>query len=97
MAIVTKEPRIVVVALDMVGGEVQTVAYVLPIRDQRCHIIVHGQVRVPVHLPSDQAEIPPTGVMGVVEVPEIEGLRGGHDEKVTNAWILIYIPIGGPG
>jgi hypothetical protein len=75
MAVVTKESRIVVVPLDMVGGEVQAIAHVLPLGDQSRHIVVHGQVRVTVHLASHQAEVPSTSVVRVVEVSEIERLR----------------------
>jgi hypothetical protein len=97
MAIIAEEAGIVVVSLDMVGGEVEAVPHELPIRDQCGHVVIHGKVRIAVYLPADQAQVPPTCVVRVVEIPEVERLWRGDDKEVADTRVLIHVPIGGPG
>jgi len=95
VTVVAEEPGIVVVALHVVGSEIQTIRHVLPIRDQRSHVIVHGQIRIPVHLATHSAEVPAAGEVRVAEVPEVEGNGRGHDEEVSDARIVFHVPVGG--
>ena len=81
-------------AFNMIGGEVQSISHVLPVGDQSRHVIVHGQVGIPVHLPSHMTQIPPPGEVGIPEVPEIKGFRGCDDEEISHPRIIIHEPIG---
>lgn len=80
-------------ALHVVCGEVQTVAHVFPVGDQRCHEVIHGQIRVSVDLPPDHAEVPTTGIVGVTELAEVERLGGGYDEVVPDARVVGHVPV----
>jgi hypothetical protein len=97
MAIVAQEAGVVVVALDMVRGEVEPITHILPARDQSSYIIIHRQVGIPVDLSAHQAQIPPPGVVRIVEIPKVEGLRGRNDEVIPDPRVLIHVPVRGPG
>jgi hypothetical protein len=95
VTVVAHEPGIVVPLLDIVCREIEAVGHVLPVRDEGCHIIVHGQVGIPVYLASDEAQIPTPVVVGVTKVGEAEWLGGGDDEEIPYSRVFIHVPVGG--
>jgi hypothetical protein len=95
VTVVAHEPGIVVPLLDIVCGKIETVGHVLPVRDESRHIIVHGQVGIPIYLASDVAQVPTPIVMGVAEVGEAERLGGGDNEEISHSRVFIHVPVGG--
>jgi len=93
VALVAHEAWVLVLLVYTVRGEIQTVGDVLPVWDQGGHIIVHGQVGIPIHLAANETQIPSPVIVGVLEVGEVEWLRGGHHEEVPHSRIVIYEPI----
>jgi hypothetical protein len=97
MAVVAEEPGIVVASLHVIGGEIEAVSDVFPIRYEGSDIVIHGQVGVPVDVLSKPAQVPPASVSGILEIPEVEGFRRGHDEEVADARVVPDVPVRGPG
>jgi hypothetical protein len=97
VAVVAHKPGVFKPLVHTIGGEVQPVRDVLPLRNQGSYIVVHGQIGIPVDLAPHEAQIPPTVVVGIPEFGEVEGFRRCHNEKVAHARVVIHEPIGGPG
>jgi hypothetical protein len=94
MAVIAHEPGVIVALLDVVGGEIQPVGHILPIGNQRRHVVVHGNVGILVDLAAYKAEVPSPTVMRIPELGEIEGFWRGHDEEIPDAGVILHIPVG---
>jgi hypothetical protein len=94
VTVVAEEARVVVPLLaHVVGGEVQAVAGVLPVRDEGRHVVVHGHVRVPVYGPADTGQIPTPAVVGILEEGEVEAPGRGDREEVAEPRCVVDVPI----
>jgi hypothetical protein len=78
---------------DMVLEVVEGVVRVFPVRDQAGDVLVHGHERIFVHGPAGEGEVPPSRLVGEAEVPEVQGLGGGDDEVVSDARVLVDVPL----
>jgi hypothetical protein len=94
VAVVAEEARIIVVSVHLVFGEVQAIGDVLPVRDQGSNVVVHGQIRILVDLAARLGKIPSPRVVGVPELPKVEGFRRRHDEEVPHSRIVVHEPVG---
>jgi hypothetical protein len=95
VAVVTEEPRVFETPVNVVCGEIQAVRNVLPLWDQRGHVIVHSQIGIAIHLATQIAQVPGPCMPGWSKLREIEGYRGGNDEEVAHPGIVVHIPVGG--
>ncbi len=93
VAVVTHEPRKLMAAFDAVLGVVEAVVAVLPVGDERCHVVVHGQIRVGVDFTPDPRQIPVAIVPRVGDLREIHGRGRREDEEVSHAGLVIHIPV----
>jgi hypothetical protein len=93
VAVVAEKPRIVVVAVHLVFGEVQAIGNVLPVRDQSRHIVVHGKIRIPIDLAASLGQIPSPRIVGVSKLPKVEGFRRRQNEEVPHPRIVVHEPV----
>jgi hypothetical protein len=92
VAIIAQKAREAVRFAHAVLDEVQRIRGYLPVRDERRHVGVDGDVGVLVNGLPDAAQIPPILVALGVETRKVERLLGGDDEVIADPRILADDP-----
>jgi len=93
MTVIADESRVLVVSLDVVGSDAEREGNVFPIWNQVLYESVDRLVRIVMHPLTDRTQIPTTALMRVLQPVQIERIRGGDGEEVSDPRVVFDTPI----